>query len=269
MGSQPQSLPKLLLETLNYSLRYQYPLSARELWYWQISSNFSQSFINKFSLNKYFSPSLLKQKQDRQQFSQAKWQVAQRIGDRLRLIPSIQAAFVTGSLSMDNTPEDDDIDVFIVVSPHWLWITRLVVVLLLSVLGVRRPPHLPEHSSARVSSRICDNLYLDMHHLKISPHNLYLAHELLQAKPLFDKSGVQYQLLSQNSWARDFLPIAYREILKPLQPSSSPSYPKILYPLTIAVNILFFFVQYLYMRPFMTAEKISLGSAYFHPRVIE
>lgn len=166
---------------------------------------------------------------------------------------------------MNNCPRFDDIDIMIVTTPHTLWLIRLLVVCLLKVLHLRRPPHLSKHSSTRVNNKICDNLYLDFDHLAMKPCNneLYLAHEVLQAKCLFDRGGVHRQFLLQNSWAKKYLPIAYSETLKQCNHEAMKQFKTNISLFTI--NYLLFTIQYLYMRPRLTHEKVGLGYAFFHP----
>ena len=113
------------------------------------------------------------------------------------------------------------------------------------------------------NDRICDNLWLDTDHLHVTPHDLYHAHEILQAKCLFDRGGIHHQFLTQNSWVKKYLPNAYLSLLK------LPS-PKLRRGIEGEVfwkflNSIFFIIQYLYMKPKMTSEKVTLGSAFFHP----
>lgn len=266
----PVPLPDSLSDALRYSLRYSYLLDVHELWFWQISSHYSQKYIQTLDLRPFSSRQLLALKRNRRQYSKSKWFIARRVGDSLSRIPTISAVFVTGSLAMNNSPLEDDIDLFIVTIPHTLWLTRFIVVIYLTFAGLRRPPYLSEHSSPAVSDKICDNLYLDSRHLSVSPANLYLAHEILQAKPLFDKSGIQKQFLLSNTWVQKYLPVAYSHTVSPLRnsvPASSLTGP--LFLILGVINILFFSFQYLYMYPFRTREKIGLGAAYLHPRMLQ
>ncbi len=151
----------------------------------------------------------------------------------------------------------------IVTSPDSLWSTRLKVI---STLGPnRRPTQLPEHSSPRVNNKLCDNLYIDSNHLRIWPsddNSLYIAHEILQAKCLFDRSNIHARFLVENSWTKKYLPTAYREATKNL---SMINYNLTSNITSKVVNLIMFIVQYLYMRSKMTSERVGLGYAFFHP----
>ncbi len=274
-----------LYPVLLYSDSFSSPLSSREVWFWQVHTRFSRPHILRLLSafprlhSYYFLPrrsSLVSLRLSRNRTSRPKWQIAAQISHSLSRIPTVLAVFVTGALAMDNSPADDDIDIMVISSPHTLWLTRFFVSLYLKLLGIRRNPHLPEHSSPRVRDKICDNLWLDSGYLSIFSHNLYLAHEILQAKCLFDRGGIYSQFLSANAWVGDYLPVAYRESIKNCPPGAARSvaegarsgslkiknFTVLLWP----VNLLFFLVQYLYMHPRLSREKIGLGYALFHPR---
>jgi hypothetical protein len=266
--------PSLLLKpVLQYSDRFSYPLTAEEIWFWQIKSTFTKKQVTKDisswpSLTGYYylRRSTVNLRKSRLIASTGKWQKAAAAAKILQHVPTIQAIFVTGSLAMSNSPPDDDIDFMIVTSPHTLWLTRLLVIFTLSLKNLRRPPHLPEHSSPAVSDKICDNLYLSSKSLMIHNPSLYLAHEILQAKCIFDRSNIHRQFLEENSWVGDFLPIAYHQTISNAPNHIVHSTFYILNLLLFPINLLLFTIQYLYMKPHITSERVSLNYAFFHPQ---
>jgi len=283
-SSPPRSSPsKTLLAALSYSDNFDYPLSLQEIWYWQPYTRYPTRSFPDWPHQKnhlYYLPGrqhLVDLRQKRLISSGIKWKKALSIAKYLQLIPSISAIFVTGSLAMRNSPENDDIDFMVITSPHTLWLTRVCVVIFLRLFNIRRSPRLATHSSPKVCNKICDNLYLDLKHLEIShnPHNksqsFYLAHEILQAKCIFDRRSVHHRFIIQNSWVKEYLPMAYHESVKQFpNPTPDPnSVFKGFNPILFILNAVFFLAQYLYMRPHLTREKISLGFAFFHPRLLK
>jgi len=250
------SLPPSLRDTLAYFAKYNYPLTAEDLWFWQHGTTFSKleirNFLGKLGQLEIRNWQLRRQ---REQFSKKKWLIARQVRESLKRFPSIAAVYVTGALAMNNCPENDDIDIMIITSPNTLWPTRFFVNLLLNSL--RRHP-----GDATAPDKICPNLWLDSNHLQITPHDIYRAHEILQAKILWDRAHIHSQFLLANSWVKKFLPVAYSQSLGQLEIRSIRSINPILYIL----NILFFLPQYLYMLPKMTSERVSLHSAFFHPQ---
>lgn len=270
--------PQSLLDTLSYFDEYDYPLTYSEIRTWSsvpLPLNPPPSLGEgcKGEVQKkagyYFLPGrqkIVRLRKQREQFSQRKWAIAKKAGESLRKFPSITAVFVTGALAMDNCPADDDIDLMLVTRPHTLWLIRPWV---LGQLVNRRRP------GERVADdKICPNLWLDERHLGIATsadgeRNLYLAHEILQAKCIMDRGSVHRNFLHANSWTRNYLPTAYRESSKKLNSKNSDLIKNwklkianlVLWPL----NVLFFAAQYLYMLPKKTTERVSLGYAFLHP----
>ena len=198
-----------------------------------------------------------------------------------KFIPSIKLVALTGSLSINNPKKQDDIDLMIVTSPHTLWLTRPLVILFTSLLSSRRKP-----KTKTTNNQICINLWLDQTSLTVpkNKQNLYTAHEVLQVKPLFDRGGVYQQFIKANSWTKKHLATAYATILTKRGPTLTGAppdnggagplaigpkegrYPQILRGGTRQLNLLFFHLQHLYMKPKITNEYITPHAAYFHPR---
>ena len=110
---------------------------------------------------------------------------------------------VTGAQAMNNSDQDDDIDLLIVASRNRLWLTRLFSVLLVEVVAKRRRP-----GDRKVKDKICLNMFLDEDHLGIpkSERNLYSAHEVAQLKPLWNRGGTYLRFINANHWTGKFLP---------------------------------------------------------------
>ncbi len=267
------SLPPSLRKTLAYFDKYDYPLTLEEIRFWQERvTPFASPRAKGVTLSSrkgkyYFLPGrshLIALRCQREQFSKQKWIIARQVGESLKRFPTIAAIFVTGALAMNNCPANDDIDLMIVTYPNTLWLTRFFVVIYLKFLGIRRHPASAIRKPT-TENRICDNLWLDSSHLQITPHDLYHAHEILQAKVLWDHAGVHAQFLRSNSWAKNYLPVAYEEIQRVTPFAASDAKGVTLSILFWPLNLIFFILQFIYMLPKMTSERISLHSAFFHP----
>lgn len=271
------SLPPSLRNTLTYFDKYDYPLTKEELKYWAsiplpLNPSPRLGEGRKGEVQKkqefYFLPgrqNLVKLRKQREKFSQAKWLIAKRIGEKLKKFPSITAIFVTGALAMNNCPANDDIDLMIVTYPHTLWFTRFFVDLHLKIANLRRSPPRRYTLDANYSNKICDNLWLDTKNLRLKTKNLYVAHEILQAKVLWDRAGVHNQFLTQNSWVKKNLPVAYKNLSLGPSPKFRRGKPQQGEVFLKFLNSIFFMIQYLYMKPKMTSEKVGPGFAFFHP----
>lgn len=254
-----------VLKTLVYADVFDYPLTKTEIKKWLIWEHPStppsiDSALKAFpKTNHYYHlksrQSILSIRRQRQRFSQLKWQLARRASRCLKLIPFIKLIAVTGALTMNNSDQNDDIDLIIVTSPNRLWLTRIFSVLLLELLHLRRRPQ-----DRHTANKICLNLFLDEFSLKLPPsqRHLYTAHEICQIKPLFDKGNTYQKFLNANPWVKNYLPNALK--IPQLKPSS---FKQTNSPL---LETLAYKFQLYYMRKKRTREHIAPHSAFFHPR---
>lgn len=254
---------KGFLGAVNYSARFGFPLSRHEIWFWQIGTNLPQKSLKNI---RYSLPNPVN-RSERRKNSLAKMAFLQRYLAIITRNPFVSACFITGSLAVENCLPDDDIDLMIISRPHCLWLARAWNIVVLGWYRLRRPSGLSVHSSPKVSNKFCDNLYLDITNLQVFPHNLYIAHEVLQAKPVFDPAGIARIFLKENSWVSRYLPVAYQQTLRSLPNRNRPvRLPVLVHFVFRFLNYLFFLLQYAYMSPKITNERIFLTQAYFHPR---
>ena len=246
-------------KTLEYFDKYDYPLTKKELEYW------SGTKVQRHKGAKHFfhltkRSSLINIRIKREKYSLLKWGIAYKQAIKFAKIPFVEAVYVTGSLAMNNCKKSDDIDFMVVTSANTLWIARLMLTFIFW-----KQRRLPSQKTA--PDKVCLNLWLDIKNLKLKIKNLYIAHEILQAKCIFDRGGIQYQFLKQNSWMKSFLPNTFR---KSYQVLSVKYHAKPIIhntnPIIQILNRLLFILQYLYMKPKMTTEKVGIGFAFFHPK---
>jgi len=203
----------------------------------------------------------------REKWAREKWVIAQKTAAKLERIPGIRLIGVTGALAMNNCKREDDIDLLVITSAGCLWLVRLLIVMLSPLMKIaRRKP-----GETKVTNKICFNLFLEENHLEISPHNLFLAHEVCQMKPLLNKDRVHEKFLWGNQWVKDYLPNALNnEAMKQYSNSQPVKAIVSLFDCFIAVlNKVAFALQHQYMKPKMTSEKVSLHQAFFHPLDLE
>ena len=83
-------------------------------------------------------------------------------------------------------------------------------------------------------------MFLDLNHLEIKNKNLFTAHEVVQAKCLYEKNKISGKWLNANAWVKEYLPLPF--------------------------ELVAFVIQYFYQKPKQTNEKLGWGYAFFHPR---
>ncbi len=224
----------------------------------------------------------------REKISQGKEQKARQVTAMLKKIPTLLGVFLTGSVAVGNAKKDADVDLMIITAPGTLWFTRLIVILLLKQKGIYRNSGI----NGNYRDKICPNIFLDSNNLEIKEKNLYTAHEILQARCLFDRGNMEKLWLRKNKWAHKHLSYAYA--FKTEQESKfQGQFPISNKPISnlrvwnleigarwswllgilIIFEPFFFLTQYLFMKPKMTNERVGWGYAFFHPqrlgRVVE
>ncbi len=132
----------------------------------------------------------------------------------LSFFPQIRLVGLSGSISMMNANEDDDIDLFIITAKNKLFTGRFVALMLAQVIGLRRTRKARYHY--RVSSlsqdnhkdKVCLNLFFDESNLKVPKFKQteFVGHEVLQMKPVINKDQTYDKFLNANEWVFRLFP---------------------------------------------------------------
>ncbi len=109
-------------------------------------------------------------RQEKQRETLRRLRKIQRYGRVLISLPYVRAIFVAGSLSFStgNAKKSSDIDVFVVLAPHRIWLGRLYLTLVTHVLGIRRRGEYDENL-------FCLNHYVTSDNLSRYDHDIYSA----------------------------------------------------------------------------------------------
>lgn len=272
-------MEKAILKTLIYGDIFDYPLKAWEIHKWLIGKKASLQQVEKGlrNLNNessikhqagyYFLPRRiqlvtkrkLKQKQSDKYLKQAR--VVARI---FKIIPWVKLVGVSGSLAMQNAGKLDDIDLFVITDKNRLFLSRILMLGILNLLGKRRKPR---QTKRQTSGKICINLLLEEDSLAQTNKDIYLAHEILQMRPLWQKDGIYSKYLADNEWAFKFLPnwtstVDSINYFNFSLGSKSRRHPSLIDFLEKIAK----WIQLKYMRTPQGMEKISNNALYFHPQ---
>ncbi|HUV72404.1 MAG TPA: hypothetical protein VMW25_05325 [Clostridia bacterium] len=269
-----KALSSAILKTLAYADSFDYPLTSNEIWYWLITPYFFSLAEVKKKLIELKKQGRISQKEkyyflsgreeitllreQREKFSKPKLEIAQKTVAKLKTIPFIKMIGVSGALAMNNARKDDDIDLMIITAKNQLWLSRIIIFLLSAVLGIKRR----KPADREVKDKICFNLFLDENQLKVEPENLFLAHEICQLKPLYNKDQTYEKFLYVNQWVKKFLPNVRKKFVHQRMKPKNSWFDCFF----IILNKIAFWLQYQYMKPKMTTEKVGLHQAFFHPR---
>jgi len=140
----------------------------------------------------------------------------------LSFFPQIKLIGFSGSLAMMNAEKNDDIDLFIITAKNQLFTGRIIALFWAEVFGLRKKFGKNKKSQkifrfypkkadlADLSEKVCLNLFFDESDLAVPEfkRNEYVAHEILQMKPIVNKDGVYERFLTANSWVFEIFPNA-------------------------------------------------------------
>jgi hypothetical protein len=125
----------------------------------------------------------------------------------LRIIPLVRFVGITGRSAVEGLRMNDDIDLFIIAKGGFIWTTRFIVVILAKLIGIRG------------RNGVCLNLFFDESDLTITKmkQNSYIAHEILQVRPIVDKQNIYHALIGANRWIFNYFPNASQPKAKGLK----------------------------------------------------
>ena len=201
-------MDKAILKTLAYADIFDYPLKINEIHKWLIGkkANLRQMIKVLEKREYYFLPGregLVKTRRQRARQSKIYFRKAKIIAQILKINPWIKLVGISGGLAMENVSRRDDIDLFVITAKNRLWISRLLALGLLSLIGQRRKVG---DLGQKVTGKICINTLLEEDRLEQGKKEIYLAHEVLQMRPLWFRDGIYSKYLEDNSWAFKYLP---------------------------------------------------------------
>jgi len=211
------NLEKSILSTLVYYNSINQPLVGFEVFKYLIKKGKFNTNLNEVlsilknsvELNKYIDQenglfflknrsNLVKLRIERQIIADKKWKKSKRIINFLQLIPYIRMVAVSGSLAMNNTREESDIDLLIVSKSGRIWTCRMFTTIFFHLIGQRRHGKLTKN-------RFCLNHYITTKSLKIPHKSLYNAQTYAHLVPLYQKRGLYRKFQKANLWINEYL----------------------------------------------------------------
>lgn len=271
-------MEKAIFKTLSYYDIFNFPLKAWEVHKWLIGRSASLKQVEKAlkklnqesrikSQGDYFflfgRKNLVKERKIKEGISGKHSQTAKNISWLFKIIPWIKLVGVSGSLSMMGSGKRDDIDLFIITSKKRIWLSRLLLIFLTSLIGLRRRRH---EKLLSANGKICINLILEEDNLEQKKKNIYLAHEVLQMKVLWQRGEIYSQFLHANNWSFKYLPNWKSSILENQKlknknkknENNNNSWVNVLEDLAKSVQLKI-------MGSPDKSERIENGALYFHP----
>lgn len=273
-------MEKSVLKTLIYSDLFDYPLALSEIHRWLIGKKITVEQVEKvvqrlvkkrkiyYKDGFYFLPrrkELVSLRMEREKVSVAFTKTAEWIANFFKLIPGILLVGISGSVAVRNATSESDIDLFVITRKNRLWISRFLLVLLLEFFGKRRRR---ADSEQEGKGKICLNLMVTEDSI-LQKKSIYVAHEILQMKVLWEKEGMYQRFLEANEWVHTFLPnwIGYASAEKShlvKRTSLNPPESSLLNSIENILGVL----QKRYMGKPLGQEKITDCALFFHPHDI-
>lgn len=280
-------MKKQIIETIEYFAQFTYPPTAEEIYTFLptqitkqafhhtlhnlVRSHLIQEGKNTILSTRYTLPQYSIQLQTYPSKQASSFRKRKKIKPYITLLqwnPFIQFAGISGSLAMDNAAKEEDIDMFIITAPGFLWIGRLSAILLAELLGIHR-----RRQSQHVQDTVCLNLFFDQQDLVVPQDKQipYVAHEVLQLNPMINKKDVYESFLSANAWIYAFFPNAKIQQKKPQLNISSNSVLQAM--IQIFWHNIFFrqmeklaqALQYRLIQRKITTERITKTQLWFFP----
>ncbi len=269
-------MEKAVLKTLIYADIFNYPMKAWEIHKWLINKSASLRQVEE-TLKRLAKKSRISSKKGYYFLGNRKGLVPKRlmniqksskylrqaylVARILKFIPSIKLVGISGGLAVENIGDDGDIDLFIITAKNRLWISRLLMLSLLSIIPLRRKA---SESKRKAAGKFCLNMILEEDQLQQEKNDLFVAHEILQMKVLWDRGGIYHKFLIDNEWAFKYLPnwIGQKSEVFKLKALKSNSAENL--PLGFLEQLAKKF-QLWYMKPPKGDERVQEGAVYFHP----
>ena len=277
-------MEKAILKTLNYYDIFNFPLKAWEIHKWLIGREASLKQIEKtlkslvkkgqilqpFTKGKnkdgYFClvgrTNLVKERIQKEQVSQKHFTTAKYISKLFKIIPWIKLVGISGSLSMMGSSKTDDIDLFIITSGRRIWVTRLFLIFLTTLTGLRRKRH---EKLLSANGKLCINLILEESNLAQKKKNIYVAHEVLQMRLLWQRSEIYSEFLYANDWAFKHLPNWKSSTIEHRKLKTKGSKETFSIGLIDWLEKISKELQLKIMGSPDKSERIESGALYFHP----
>jgi len=109
-------------------------------------------------------------------------------------------SFASGSLALNNTDKESDLDVLIGVKRGRIWLTRFLIIILLSLLGVRR-----KRGEKIAPDKLCLNHFITDQSLYIPRKSIYTAQLYARLVPLIYEDELLQKFLEANKWVGQYV----------------------------------------------------------------
>jgi hypothetical protein len=212
------ALDKAILQTIIYFDLFNFPVTAREVYYnligvQSVSFTKVQNALKELSKNKlsekegfYFLPGrdeIIAKRKEHYLIAEKKFELALKNAKRLRRLPFVKAIFLANTLSYSNAKDSSDIDLVIITKKERIWTARFFCAGLMKLLKQR-----PTQTDKK--NKICLSFYLTEDNLNLEPYayknDIHFAFWAKQFFPLYDPEKLYHKFQQENQWASKLIP---------------------------------------------------------------
>jgi len=160
----------------------------------------------KYQVDKYLKNADIRKEFDEKDKKIVRW---------LKWIPFIRGIYVVNSSAFGGQTRKSDLDLLVICKKNYIWLGRVLVTAVISLLGVRR-------RKDNIAGHVCLSFFLsktsvDIENLQRTDHtDIYLIYWLIWARPIIHYTNTR-TLLAQNHWVRDYVPHVHRKDLSSVE----------------------------------------------------
>lgn len=137
---------------------------------------------------------------EREKISAQKWRRCLNRAYWLQIVPWIRGMFVSGSLALGTTSSESDFDVLVLVKSGRLYLARLFLSGIASLIGARRTRY-----ETVAPDKFCFNHYLTTSTLNIKHESLYNAQTYAHLAPMAISPALTGRFFADNLWINKFV----------------------------------------------------------------
>lgn len=116
----------------------------------------------------------------------------------IKWIPWIKFIWIWNSLSMFASKKTSDIDLFIITSQNRMWLVRILLTFIFSILQVRKTKN--KHSTRFCLSFFCTEKSIDFSDFALK-NDIYLYFWIIYLKPILNFDNTYLNFIKSQSWA--------------------------------------------------------------------
>ncbi|MDR0463302.1 MAG: adenylyltransferase/cytidyltransferase family protein [Pseudomonadales bacterium] len=268
-----------ILLTIFHASLYGYPLKKEQIYQRLLCSNRVSEQNYNFALNALVESGLIFEKKQhfgvifkknyikgfftRNEYAKQKITSCQDFIHLMSRFSFVKAIAFTGSVAIDNSSKNDDIDILIIGEHGYTYRIRALVLILSTFYYKRRTS-----DNDKQCNKWCVNVVLDVENLEIptSKHTLFGATELLQAKFAYDGGNYEKKFRNKNLWIANYFKQLNIESAQNSDNCSKNGVDSESLRSESQLEFLLKALQQRYMKSKITREIVNDGQLFFHPR---